>query len=82
MVSKFLVICLFNALNIRLIKRYKNGVKITNDGRRETQKSTLIIREATSAIDAGDYSCMVSSMSVRGGSQFGQLIQLRGNKPF
>ncbi|CAG2108837.1 unnamed protein product, partial [Medioppia subpectinata] len=55
----------------------KNGQGIVSDDRRTIRKSGLTIRNATSIVDAGEYLCRVDSLSVRGGSQFGQIIYLR-----
>ncbi|CAG2163595.1 unnamed protein product [Oppiella nova] len=65
--------------------KFKNGIKIEIDDRRTVEESNLIIRDATSVVDSGDYLCRVDSLSSRGGSQFGQMIQLRAPirvKPF
>ncbi|XP_054159138.1 basigin-like [Oppia nitens] len=64
---------------------YKNNINIVNDERRTVEKTQLIIRNATSAVDAGDYMCRAETISQLGGSQFGQIIQLRAPiriKPF
>ncbi len=59
--------------------RQKDGKMIfDNDKRRKIVGSKLIIENATSAVDAGDYMCRVDSLMLRGGTQFGQTIQLRG----
>lgn len=53
-------------------------MKIVSDQRRTTKDSKLIIKNASSVLDSGDYLCRIDSISAMGGSQFGQIIQLRG----
>jgi hypothetical protein len=59
--------------------RQKDGKQIfNNDKRRKIVGSKLIIENATSAVDAGDYMCRIDALTASGGAQFGQIIQLRG----